>query len=144
MKDVHKGLRLAVHTVLNGFLSYDSANVPVSDEVDETGAVMYVILSTQSGTPTERNDSTWITRATILLDIVKKTSDTVSKDGLDDVANQIKLIMMPTPQTLGITAPAGFQYTNMEVGDNSLNLQLSSTSSITRKLLTFSLDIVQQ
>lgn len=144
MKDVEKGLRLALHTALNGNVTYDSISVPFSDEEYKGAAPRYVIYSTQTSRPVERNDSTWITRATILLDIIQKT-DAVSKDGLDDIAHAIMEIVMPTTQTIGITAPAGFQYTNLEVSDSrSLNLQLSSNSSITRKLLTFSLDIIQQ
>lgn len=143
MKDVSKGLRMAIWNVLNGALTYDSVNVPVSDERTDQNVPRYVILSTQSGTPIERNDSAWVTRATILLDIVQKT-DSVSKDGLDDISNSIMEIIQPTPTTIGITPPAGFQYTNLEREERSLSLQLNSVESITRKLLTYSVDIVQQ
>lgn len=142
MKDVHKGLRLSVFNALVG-ITYDSTAVPVQDENYTGAAKRYIVLSTQTGDQTEKNDSTWITRATILLDVIQKT-DAVSKDGLDDIGNQINEIIMPTRATIGLVAPAGFQYTNIEADERSLNLNLNSVESVTRKLITYSLDIVQQ
>lgn len=144
MKDVSEGLRLSVYNAINGNLSWDAANVPVYDEEAEINDTLYVILSTQTETPTDRNDSAWITKASILLDVHQLTWKKISKDATDRITGQIMQIILPTTITLGITAPVGFQYANLERSDaRSLPLRFSSNNSISRKLLTLTLDIIQ-
>lgn len=144
MKDVQKGLRLSIHTALNGNLSYDSTNVPVWDEKLESSVDKYVILSTQVGVP-ENSQQTFVRKASILIDIVDKQDNTVSKDAVDDISDQILDIIFPTTQAIGLTPPAGFQYLNAQLSDeHHLTLNISNTKSINRKLLTISADIIQQ
>lgn len=144
MKDVSKGLRQAVYDEINGNLTWDGLNVPIYDEKEESNATLYVLLSTQTETADD-HFSGFITKATILIDIVHRTFDSVSKDAVDTVAGQIGENLLPTPNFTWLTPPAGFIYANVKrESARSLDFQISHKDSVIRKLLTYSLDITQQ
>ena len=141
MRDTKKILRKAVYDAL-GSLTYNSASVPVYDEKTPQGntANMFVILSTQSETAVERNSTAFITQSSIDLEIWHKTSYEVSKDGIDDVYEDIIDTIFPSIGSLGITAPSGFQFQEgFRESSVTQSVQLSETESVllTRMKLTF-------
>ena len=113
MKDTKKILRTAIYNALSA-LTYNSISVPVVDEKLESNqtADVFIILSTQQETPEENNDSIFITRSGIDIEIYNKTGTETSKDVVDDVYELMMEILMPTTQTIGLTIPAGFQFLN--------------------------------
>jgi hypothetical protein len=139
MIDVHKKVRKAYYEALNGQLTYDGSPVSVWDEKAEaTTNNIYVLLSTQTATDTS-TFSSFDTQTTILIDIVSKSQDRVSKDVLDEVAQQILTIILPTVTTNGLPAQSGVQILNVrKESDNYLPVQLSATGSIIRRLIRFS------
>lgn len=142
MRDTSKQLRLAVFALLNG-------NVPGYATYDEKRLVSstankYILLSTQQETPSNDNDSAWINTSSIDIEIVQKTGSEVSKDDIDEAANTILSILIPTPWNTPLTS-GNLQFQNATVGSIiSRNLSLSETESIITKVIQFSVTITQQ
>lgn len=113
MKDTKKILRTAIFNALAP-LSYNGSAVPVYDEKapNANSSSRFVILSTQQETYTEGNDTVFITESAIDLEIYDKTKFEVSKDAIDGIYEAMMQILLPTPQTIGLTVPAGFQFLN--------------------------------
>jgi hypothetical protein len=138
LKDVQKELRLSVFNAISGAMD-------VFDEKAEGPGDSYVILSTQTGTPYEENQINWNTRATIDLQLIHKTFSSVSKNQVDTMADTIMEIMEPSVGVIGIIPPAGFQYLNLKrTSERSIPSIQGHRDMITRKLLTYQVDIVQQ
>lgn len=130
-------------TCLNGNLG----GVKVYDEKKKVGATddIFVLLSTQSESPTEDNDCAWITRSSIDVEIIVKTGSEVSKDTIDDLANTILALVKPTVSTHGLVTPSNFQFQNLFCESSiSRNISLSETESILSKILKFTCTIVEQ
>ena len=138
MIDVQAKIREAYYTALNGQLTYDASPVPVVDDKleDDQNDTLYVVMSTQTAvddSPFGKFDH----ETTMLLDIVYCPQDTVSKDVVDNVAQQIFNIILPTPETHGLTA-TGVQITNVTVeNDSYLSFVLSNSRSVMRRLIRF-------
>lgn len=142
MNDTSYIVRKAFYEALNGNLEYNSVNVPVYDEVSVNAPNNYVILSTQTSSDTDTLNS-FQNDATILVDIVSKQGASVRKDVVDNIANQVFLILKPSPQTNGLPLQEGFQLGCLKVrSDNHLPLTVQG-ETILRRLIRFSLKINQ-
>jgi hypothetical protein len=84
MQDINKPVRDSFYTLLNSNLSYDSTNVPVSDEILKLNenAKLYVLLKNQIWVP-DQTKTTFDGIASIVLDIVDKSGDTITHDRVD-------------------------------------------------------------
>ena len=143
MKDINKPVRLAFWNLLNGNLEYEGNNVPVSDEILTEDANYYVLLTNQTSTPDETKTS-FDAEATMTVDIITKTYQSVTKDIADDIADQILTLLRPTPNTHALPTPANWQFLNLrKTGDQYLSLNVTPTSSIIRRVMTFSFRVVQ-
>lgn len=143
MRDVSKPFRLSVFNCLNGNLS----GAPVYDEKQKvTGTdTLFVLLSTQQQVPDEDISESWISRASIDIEVIQKTGSEVSKDDIDDVSNDILGLLLPSPWVAGVVTPSGFQFTNAKCESIiSRNLSLSETESVVQKIIRFSVQVIQQ
>lgn len=144
MRDTAQALRISVFNCLNGQLPN---SVPVYDEKKKVGVTdsVYVLLSTQTETPIQENDCTWINESTIVISIYQRSGSEVSKDTIDTLSNFILVLMMPTPQTSNIIPPVGLQFCNHSIRQIvSRNLSITETESILEKSITFTVQIIQQ
>lgn len=144
--DPDQALRYGVFQALDGNLTLtvdgSGSNVPVWDgKAMQQDAGIYVILGSQ----TRQDKSThngFIWTSTFTIDIVYKAESSVSKDMLDDIGGQIETILMPDVHAVGIVAQSGYQFLNLRLQNSDfLDLTISTTKSIIRKLMTFSLTI---
>lgn len=144
--DPDQALRYGVFQALDGNLTLtvdgSGSNVPVWDgKAMQQDAGIYVILGSQ----TRQDKSThngFIWTATFLVDIIYKAESSVSKDVLDDIGGQVENILMPDVHAVGIVAQSGYQFLNLRLQNSDfLDLTISTTKSIIRKLMTFSLTI---
>lgn len=141
MRDVNLPVRTAFFQLLNEQLEYESSNVPISDERSRilNNSTLYVILSSQN-TVDNSGKCDYTRTAYITLDIVNKTESAVSKAAIDYIADQILQKVFGT----GLTTPLNWQFLNIKLNDDRyISLQLSDTSHIVRRLLTFQLTVVQ-
>jgi hypothetical protein len=145
MIDVAAGVRTAFFQALNGLLTYSGAVVPVSDGSQSIPATtaMYVILGNQSSA--QRNTfNGWATDETIDLDIIYKTATQGSRLPLDQVANQILEILLPTINTTALPVQEGLQFLNVVLSTNRyISLALNSSNTVERRILTFKLYVAQ-
>lgn len=147
MRDTSKILRYAVYNALSGNITYGGTNIPVYDEKKKIHdkASVYVLLSTQQEVPGNDIQGVFDTESIIDLEICYKTGSEISKDVLDDVSNEVLQILLPTPTTIGIQQPSGFQIQNFRYsGSLTRTFEISQTESIVRKILKFSSTIIQQ
>jgi hypothetical protein len=146
MKDPHKAFRMAVYSALNGNLTdLNSGAVQIYDGKAEEGVSnTYVILSTETGNQIA-NFSLFLHDSSILLQIATKTQDSISKDQLDHVSNQITEILFPGTAADGLVQQTGFQINCLQaqsVNSNEVVLQNALTEAT--KFLRLTAKIVQQ
>ncbi len=143
MRDVSKPLRIAVFNCLSG----NVGSLPTFDEKQKvTGtANLFIVLSTQQQVPDEDISESWISRASIDIEVVQKTGSEVSKDDIDDASNTILGLLLPSPWVSGVVTPPGLQFTNAKCESIiSRNLSLSETESVVQKIIRFSVQVIQQ
>lgn len=139
MIDVKKPVRKAYYELLNGALSYNATNVPVSDDAKKLAdtASLYVILSNQSGVDAGTMHS-FDSSEDIVIDIVHKGSSRVNKEVVDNVASQILNLVLPLPSTDGLPLQMGVQINCVRLSDDRyITLALNNSNSVVRRLLTF-------
>lgn len=146
MKDPHKAFRMAVFTALNGNLTdLNSQAVQIFDgKAEDAVGDTYVILSTETGNQIP-NFSLFLHDSSILLQIATKTDDTISKDRLDHVSEQITNILFPGTATDGLVQQSGFLINCLQaqsVNSNEVRLQNAETEAT--KFLRLTAKIVQQ
>lgn len=144
MIDTHKALRKAYYDALEGVLTVNSGQtiVHVYDElaqgIDQQNEKYYVLMTTQTAT----EDST-LTKfgheTTMLLDIVARTTATVGKNILDEIAAQILTIIIPAVGQNGLTPQPYLQIALVKKeSDQYFPVQTSATGLVLRRLLRFS------
>lgn len=147
MRDTMKPIRHAVNTALSGQVVYAGSQVPVRDEKLYTGEIpkIYILLSTQQETDTERTDCTWTTKSSIDLEFITRSASEVSKDVLDDVSNDALQLIMGLPGAQVIPNPSGFQITDVQRESAiTRNVSLTPTESILQKVVRINFTILQQ
>lgn len=146
MIDVKQPVRTAFFLALNGHLSYNSENVPVSDDMIPSAYAkqkVYVLLSSQTSNP-KNTFSGWASEETIDLDIIYKASAYGAKEPLDQVAGQIMAILNPSITVNGLSAQPGVQFLNVIVkADRYLPLSLNQSNTLERRILTYSVYVSQ-
>lgn len=140
MKDPDKILRHAIFNILNGSVSkgvYDEKRPSTST------SNMYVLLSTQQQVENDTSDA-FMTDCTIDIEVCQMTGSEVSKDEIDDLAEEVMEILFPTAWTDELSA-SGVQIQNLRrIRSITRALEISPTESILRKILTIQAIIVQQ
>lgn len=143
MRDINLPIRSSFYNLLNGKLFYENSHVPIADEqlkkYDTNN--FYVILSSQSSSPDSTKQG-WERRVSIVLDIVTKTNNSVSKDIADNIASQIFTLLSTTPHTHNLPVPSDFQFLEVQLSDDRyLSLSITPTQLLMRRLLTFELRV---
>lgn len=145
MIDVKRPLRKAYYELLDGNISVNGHNVPVSDDVKKFGetATMYVILSTQTGSD-DSTFSSFDSQEDIILDIVFKSKGRTNKDALDSIATQILGMVLPVPAFNALPTQIGVDFHCVQlINDRYLGFELAGSTSISRRLLTFTQKVRQ-
>lgn len=145
MLEVSSLVRKAFYQALNGNLTFNSAPVPVSDDIKPVGntSPIWVVLGSQTSSP-KNTFNGWASDETIDLDIVYKTSTSSGKLQLDLIAGQILRIIWPTITTNGLPAQTGVQFLNVILSANRyIQLSLNSSNTVERRILTFKLYVAQ-
>lgn len=139
MVDPNKAVRYAIGGALQGNLTFDGSPVPVVDEsvnLNEN-TNMYVLLSNQTAVETS-NFAKREHECTLVVDIVNKSQYDVTKDSVDDVAQQIFDILQPGATASGLVSQPGVQFTNLEkITDNYLSFSLNPVGPVVRRIMTY-------
>jgi hypothetical protein len=145
MKDPHKAFRMAVFQALNGNLTdLSSSSVKVFDgKAEETVSNIYVLLTTETGNQIP-NFSLFLHDSSIILQVVTKTTDAISKDELDNVSDQITQILLPGTATDGLVQQSGFQINCLQAQSvNSSEVNIVNAKTEASKFLRLTAKIAQ-
>jgi hypothetical protein len=146
VKNTKKILRSVIYQALNNTVTVNSVTYPVFDEAKHvtSTADVFMLLSTQQETPRDTDDA-FMTFSTIDIEVYQKTGASVSKDLIDDIEDKVLTILFPTAWTEGIVQPSLMQIQNLR-RERSISraLEVSSTETIIRNIITISATIIQQ
>lgn len=146
MRDTQRPYRMAIFNTINGLITLNSIVVPVYDEKKKatSTANIYILLSTQQETDFSTSDA-FITRSSIDIEIIHRTEFEVTKDDIDEIADQFLQLVMPTPDTNALPVQNLFQIINM-VRTSTITRQynITDTETIVAKIINLTSDIVQQ
>ena len=149
MANRETAIRTAYYQSLNGNLSYNSINVPITDSIIPQGASdspVYCVFDRQTAVLNKDGGfyiQSWNTTIDIL--IISKQGFSVSKEIVDSISEQIEEIIIPSASTNGLTAQTGWQIDNVFL-DRAIFLDVSITGTQTtiHKGLTFSQKVIKQ
>ena len=132
MKDPGKNIRKAFYSAISG-LGYT-----VVDEMTEDESLNnYIVLSTQTEEDIS-NKYAFECTGTLLIDIVTKSTNTITKDTADDIADAVLNALKPAINTKLTDSLNEFQIINLRrISANTLTSP-SRTGYTVRKLLRFS------
>jgi len=136
MIDVKYTLRAAYYTLLNGHLTDGINPVQIADTLDTIAdtETAYVLLISDGGVSNNTHQS-FMTEERIRLDIIVRGSRVATKR-MDDIANQILQIILPTPQN---SALGNSKFINCRVVDDRyLNFKAEGAINVGRRMITFS------
>jgi hypothetical protein len=143
MKDCSNNIRVQYLSKLNGNISYGGKNVPVyGNDTFQTVPQNYVIIGdiTESA---DNNNQLFITMADVVIDIFSEQYMTRNNSIIDDIADQILTLLIPTTgvQDMGdnefqiyAKARTSSRYLTMQEGNNFIN----------RKILIINNSIIQK
>jgi hypothetical protein len=143
MKDCSNNIRVQYLSKLNGNISYGGKNVPVyGNDTFQTMPQNYVIIGdiTESA---DNNNQLFITMADVVIDIFSEQYMTRNNSIIDDIADQILTLLIPTTgvQDMGdnefqiyAKARTSSRYLTMQEGNNFIN----------RKILIINNSIIQK
>ena len=129
--------------ILNGNISYNGRNVPVyGNDTFETMPENYVIIGDITETA-DNNNQLFVSGADVVIDIFSEQYMTRNNSIIDDIADQILTLLIPTTgvQDIGdgefqiyATARTSSRYLTMQEGNNFIN----------RKILIINNSIIQK
>lgn len=146
--DRELSIRKAYYQALNGHLSSNSVNIPVTDgQIDQAQPDnLYVVFDNQNTNISltgAANMQNFI--STITLGIVSKQSFSVAKSILDNVGEQIEHIITPSAGFSSLVSPTGWQINCVYLRTAGyMEVKIDKTTTIAVKLLMFEQKIVKQ
>ena len=143
MKDCSNNIRVQYLSKLNGNISYGGKNVPVyGTDSFQTVPQNYVIIGDITETA-DNNNQLFMTEADVVIDIFSEQYMTRNNSIIDDIADQILTLLIPTTgvQDIGdnefqiyAKARTSSRYLTMQEGNNFIN----------RKILIINNSIIQK
>jgi len=143
MKDCSNNIRVRYLAILNGNITYGGKNAPVyGTDVFETVPQNYIIIGdiTESA---DNNNQLFVSGADVVIDIFSEQYMIRNNSIIDDIADQILTLLIPTTgvQDIGdnefqiyATARTSSRYLTMQEGNNFIN----------RKILIINNSIIQK
>lgn len=140
MANRDKALRNSFFQALDGNLSYNGIEVPITDAKMEGDTNVYVLMTEQTATTSPSNNFNvlqWLT--TLTLQITSLQSDSISKDILDDVSDQIETIVLAGfPRGNGLVVQSSWDIINNGLTEVKYSLYVTTTKGLAiTKDLTF-------
>jgi len=143
MKDCSNNIRVQYLSKLNGNISYGGKNVPVyGTDSFQTVPQNYVIIGDITETA-DNNNQLFISGADVVIDIFSEQYMTRNNSIIDDIADQILTLLIPTTGVQDI-GDAEFQiYAKARTSSRYLTMQ-EGNNFINRKIITINNSIIQK
>ncbi len=127
-KDYSQDLTEAVYDLISGI----SADVFIH-QATENPSDPYVIIRPESGSGSPKNHSAFFSSFVIAVEVVKRFDVTVNSIEVNQLAGEISELLMPTPNSFGITTTANHQVTDISLqSSNTITDIDGDTKYITR------------
>lgn len=145
MRDAQYPLRLSIYNKVTNQVTYNGSPVGFYDERKRAAGDVYCVFGTQTSTPTEANDCTWMTEELIDIEIWQRQGFEVTKDFVDDISNQLYQLLNPAVLTAGFANPMNMQVVSFDLQQAiTRSVEITPTETVIAKILTFKAVIVQQ
>lgn len=143
MKDCSNNIRTQYLSILNGNITYNGVNVPVyGDDTFSTPPQMYVIIGDITETA-NNNNQLFETDADVVIDIFSEQYMTRDNAIVDNIANQILTLLIPTTGINDI-GDADFQiYAKARTSSRYLAVN-DGQNYVARKILIINNSIIQK
>jgi hypothetical protein len=143
MKDCSNNIRTQYLSILNGNISYNGRNVPVyGNDSFTTTPENYVIIGDITETA-DNNNQLFVSGADVVIDIFSEQYMTRNNSIIDDIADQILTLLIPTTGVHDI-GDAEFQiYAMSRTSSRYLTMQ-EGNNYINRKILIINNSIIQK
>ncbi len=128
MNESGGAIRKAYFEALNNQVNHPEGGptfIPVVDEkldVNITEHDLYILISGQAGTPKETK-SLWVKEEDINITVVNRRKATNSKVLIEDIADQVLTIILPTRTTNGLSIEAPFKLTYARLISDQTNFE---------------------
>ena len=142
MNDYRLALRQSCYDCLNANVVIDAAPVPVKQEKlpDDEPTNCYVLVGDIIGSDISPLDH-FATDVTVNIHAVAIAQAEVGNFA-DDMANQIKQLMLPTRTTTGLAPQAGFQFSSVRLdNDNDIPILQTATGYVKQIVIRYRLNI---
>ena len=133
MKDCSNNIRTQYLSTLNGNISYNGKNVPVyGTDTFSTVPENYVIIGDITETA-DNNNQLFVSGADVVIDIFSEQYMTRNNAIIDDIADQILTLLIPTTGVKDMgdaefqiyaTARTSSRYLTMQEGNNFINRKI--------------------
>jgi hypothetical protein len=143
MKDCSNNIRTQYLSILNDNISYNGVNVPVyGNDTFQTVPDNYVIIGDITENA-DNNNQQFVTDADVIIDIFSEQYMTRDNSIVDDIANQILTLLIPTSGIKDI-GDADFQiFAKARTGSRYLAVN-DGQNYVARKILTINNTIIQK
>lgn len=142
----HKAFRMAVFQALNGNLTDPDSSSPImifDEKAEDNTSNFYVLLTTETGARIP-NFNLFLHDSTLLIQIIDKQQDTVSKDFIDDLGTQITQILFPGPASDGLVQQSGFHINCLiDESINSNDAAITAARTEIKKLIRLSAKVCE-
>ncbi len=137
-------VRKAFFQALDGNLTYDSIQVPVTDSKIEENVLLYVVISGQND-DNKSNKSRFAYEVNVTVDIVNRRKASGKSIPVEEVSSLILAIIKPTPATHGlvIDAPLSITFCRFEGSQQQDLIDDATNDFIHVKRLNFRIRITQ-
>lgn len=143
MKDCSNNIRTQYLSILNGNITYNGQNVPVyGDDTFDTVPQLYIIIGDITETASNNNQQ-FVTEADVIIDIFSEQYMTRDNAIVDNIANQILTLLIPTSGIKDI-GDTDFQiFAKARTGSRYLAVN-DGQNYVARKILTITNTIIQK
>jgi len=141
--DAEKAFRKAVFEALNNNIVVGGNNIPVYDEFAADDAPDLFVVIGNMYADDRRNFAKWVTGLVIILQVVQVQKRAITKDVIDEVANTIKGILLPSIDTIGLSIDNPFSVNNLYRESSSYLSEQNNTNWVMRKIERYRANIQQ-
>jgi hypothetical protein len=141
--DAEKALRKAIFQALNNNVVVGGDTIPVYDEFAADDAPdLFIVIGNQYG-DNRFTFQKWVTGCVIILQVVQTQKRAISKDLIDEVAETMKGILLPTPYTTGLSIDSPLSINNLYRESSSYLSEQNNTNWVMRKIERYRVNVQQ-
>lgn len=133
----------AVIEAIDGMITYSGNNIPAYGVDAPEGETGDFILVYPESVSEDNTKGVFSDNVIIITDVVTMFENVIDHSVVDDIDEQVRAIIVPTPSGSGLTKPGGIQFLNMTRASANYITE-SGSKRIYRKVSRYSVNMVKQ